>query len=156
LQNKDWGVVITWKYDAPPYLDTGTEILGEMRSAYECGAKYIVLFNYYDGAGSTLKDEHFQALQSFWNGVVKNPNIARGSMKADNALVLPENYGWGMRWKDDKIWGIFNPDEKAPQIWHVLQSALETHGLRLDIVYEDSDFPLPTEYQNIVQWNQNE
>ena len=27
LQNKEWGIIITWKYQNPPYLDSGAEIL---------------------------------------------------------------------------------------------------------------------------------
>ena len=156
LQNKDWGVVITWKYQQPPYLDNGTEILNQMRTAYECGAKYFVLFNYYDSDENpygTMKEEHFQALESFWNNVVKNPHIIQGSVKADSVLVLPKNYGWGMRWKEDKVWGIFKADEKTEQIWSLMQTTLQEHGLKTDIVYEDAEFRLPTGYQNIYTWN---
>jgi hypothetical protein len=158
LQNKDWGIVITWKYNIPPYLDTGSEILNQMRTAYECGAKYFVLFNYYEDDGNpygTMKDEHFKALESFWNNVVKNPHIVHGSIKADSVLVLPQNYGWGMRWPEDKIWGIFKADDKAQQIWDLMQSTLKNHDLKTDIVYEDADFPLVPEYQHIYYWNQN-
>ncbi len=157
LQNKDWGIVITWKYTHPPYLDTGTEILSQMTTAYECGAKYFVLFNYYQGDGDpygTLKDEHYKALESFWNNVVKNPHVVHGSIKADSVLVLPKNYGWGMRWSEDKIWGIFKPDDKAQPIWDLMESVLKDHGLKTDIVYEDEDFPLAPEYQHIYYWDQ--
>lgn len=157
LQNKTWGIVITWKYNVPPYLDNGTEILNQMRTAYECGAKYFVFFNYYEENGNiygTMKDEHFTALESFWNNVVKNPQVIHGSIKADSVLVLPENYGWGMRWPEDKIWGIFKADDKAQQIWGQLQTILENHELTADIVYEDADFPLPPEYQHTYYWNQ--
>jgi hypothetical protein len=152
LQNKDWGIVITWKYQQPPYLDNGTEILNQMRTAYQCGAKYFVLFNYYDSNSSTygtLKEEHFQALKSFWNSVVKNPQVAPGSVKADSVLVLPENYGWGTRWETDKIWGIFSADERTQQLWTLIQKTIQDHGLNMDIIYEDKDFTLPAFYQNI-------
>jgi hypothetical protein len=157
LQNKDWGIVITWKYNVPPYLGNGTEILTQMRTAYECGAKYFVLFNYYENNGNsygTMKDEHFKALELFWNNVVKNPQIVHGSTQADSVLVLPQNYGWGTRWPGDKIWGIFKADDKAQQIWDLMQTTLKDHGLKIDIVYEDTAFPLPTEYQHIYYWNQ--
>jgi hypothetical protein len=154
LQNKDWGIVITWKYQQPPYLDNGTEILNQMRTAYECGAKYFVLFNYYDSDQNpygTLKEEHFQALQSFWNDVVKNPEITQGSVKADSVLVLPENYGWGTRWELDHIWGIFVADQETEQLWNLMQTTLQEHGLKTDIVYEDEQFPLSSAYQNIYR-----
>jgi hypothetical protein len=158
LQNKDWGIVITWKYNVPPYLDTGSEILNQMRTAYECGAKYFVLFNYYEAEGNpygTMKDEHFWALESFWNNVVKNPQIIHGSIRADSVLVLPKNYGWGMRWPEDKIWGIFTADDKAQQIWDLMQTTLKDHGLKTDIVYDDTEFPLTSDYQHVYYWNQN-
>ena len=151
LQGKDWGVIITWKYQQPPYLDNGTEIFTQMQTAYECGAKYIVLFDYYDSqsnAYGTLKDEHFKALESFWNNVVKNPNEIRGSIKADSVLVLPHNYGWGTRRIEDKIWGIFLPDNQTKQIWSLMQTTLQNHGLKTDIIYADQKYQLPTQYQN--------
>ncbi len=151
IQNKDWGVVITWKYQQPPYLDNGTEILNQMRTAYECGAKYFVLFNYYDSNDNpygTMQKEHFQALESFWNNVVRNTQIIHGAVSADSVLVLPKNYGWGMRWKEDKIWGIFRSEEKTGQIWGLLQITLQEHSLKLDIIYDQEKSRLPSEYEN--------
>jgi len=157
LQNKEWGAVISWKYDTPPYLDNGTEVFNQMKTAYENGAKYIVLFDYY-GSGEnpygTLKDEHFSALKDFWNQVIKNPNIIQGSVKADTVLVLPKNYGCGLRWEEDKIWGVLKPNENSTQIWNVLQKTLAKTSFNLDIVYDDSEFPLTGKYQQIITWNQ--
>lgn len=154
LQNKDWGIVITWKYNQPPYLGSGSEILNQMTTAYKCGAKYFVLFNYYEdqsGPYGTITDEHFMALESFWNNVVKNPQISQGSIKADSVLVLPQNFGGGMRWKEDIIWGIFITDAKAQGLWDSLQTNLSNHSLQLDIVYDDPEFPLTTDYQNVYR-----
>ena len=84
-QNRDWGVVVTWKYDRSPYLDSGSEILDQLTISYEAGAKYFVLFNYYENNGNvygTLKDEHFLALESFWNDVVINSGVVGGSVEA--------------------------------------------------------------------------
>jgi hypothetical protein len=160
MQSKDWGIIITWKYDSPPYFDSGPEILSQMRMAYEAGAKYLILFNFYEGQQNpygTMKEEHFQALESFWNDVFKNPSVISGSTKADSILVLPKNYGWGMRWKDESIWGIFKANEKTGQLWDLVRTALQNHGLQLDIVYEDTDFPFTAmEYQHIYYWNQSE
>jgi hypothetical protein len=156
LQNKDWGIVITWKYKSPPYLDSGEEVLNQLTTAYECGAKYFVVFNYYDGSSpyGTMEDEHFAALESFWNDVVKDSGVVYGSVKADAVLVLPRNYGWGMRSPDDKIWGIFKPDNQTQTISDVMAHILEEHDLKVDIVYDDPDFPLPQEYQQVYYWNQ--
>ncbi len=152
LQHKDWGVVVTWKYNQPPYLDTAANILDQMTNAYECGAKYVVLFNYYINnktADGTFTADDFHALQSFWNNVVNNPKIVRGSITADSVLVLPQNYGWGARWSTDHIWGIFPPDNKTVQYWDLMQNVLQAHGLKTDIVYADPNYPLPPTYQNI-------
>jgi hypothetical protein len=159
LQSKDWGIVITWKYNTPPYLDTGSEIRNQMQTAYEAGAKYLVLFNYYEDNGNpdgTMQEEHFQALENFWNNVIKNPHITPGSTKADTVLILPKNHGCGMRWREDNIWGIFKADEQAQQLWDLKQSTLQNHALKTDIVYEDPAYPLTEEYQNTYHWTQNE
>ncbi len=156
LQHKDWGIIVTWKYDAVPYLDKGSEIFSQMQSAYECGAKYIILFNYYDPATShdTMKEEHLQALESFWNDVIKNPTVTQGSINADSALVLPANYGWGMRWENDRIWGIFNANETTQQLWNLKQTSLVEHELRIDFVFENPTFPYKNEYQDIIRLNE--
>jgi hypothetical protein len=157
LQNKEWGIVLTWKYNQPPYLDSGANLLGQMRTAYESGAKYYVVYNYYENNGSsygTLKEEHFQALEDFWNNIVKNPKVDYDSIRADSVLILPKNYGWGMRWKEDKIWGIFNPDDQTKQIWALMQTTLANHGIKTDIVYEDTNYPAKEQYQNIYIWSQ--
>lgn len=157
LQNKEWGIIITWKYDKLPYLDSGPEILNQMQTAYECGAKYIVLFNYYEHDNNpygTMNEEHFLALENFWTDVLKNPEIIHGSIEAEAVLVLPKNYGWGMRWQEDKIWGVFESDEESKQIWGSLQKALRIEGLNLDIVYADSDFPVAGKYQQVYDWAQ--
>lgn len=157
LQNRSWGAVISWKYDTPPYLDSGTEIFNQMRTAYETGAKYIILFNYYEGEENpygTLKEEHFITLQDFWNKVFKNPDEIHGSTKAETALVLPKNYGCGLRWQEDKIWGVLLPDENSRQILNVVQSSVAKKGFLLDIIYDDSEFPTTGKYQQIIYWNQ--
>ena len=137
LQNKSWGTIITWKYTQPPYLTSGDEMYSQMRTSYECGAEYVVIFNYakdMNGPYGTLQEEHFQALQRFWNEVVQNPNVTHGEIKAEAALVLPKNYGWGMRNPNDIIWGLWNTNSTSEQIWTQLQNKLAQYGTRLDIV----------------------
>jgi hypothetical protein len=153
VQNKEWGIVITWKYQQPPYLANGTEILNQLRTAYECGAKYLVFFDYYfeedNNPYGTMTEEHFQALQTFWTDVIQNPKDTWNSVKADSVLVLPQNYGWGTRAPWDKIWGIFVADEKTQQIWDFMQNKLQEHDYNIDIVVKDSRYPLPEQYQNV-------
>jgi hypothetical protein len=119
MQNKQWGTIITWKYDKPPHLDGGEEIYNQMYAAYHAGAKYAVIFNYPQIEGNpygTLTDEHFEALEKLWNEIQQNPRKT-SETQAEAVLVLPKNYGWGMRNPEDWIWGFWGPDEKSPQIW---------------------------------------
>ena len=156
LQGKDWGAIVTWKYDTPPYLENGTEMYDQMRVAYVTGAKYIVAFNYSpNGNGiGLLKDEHFLALQRFWNDIVQNKTVINGGVKAEAVLVLPKNYGWGMRSLQDNIWGIWQPDATSPQVWAALQTSLLKYGSKLDIVYDDSAYQVVGRYQQVYFWNQ--
>ena len=155
MQNKSWGAEITWKYDTYPYLDGGKEIYNQMVTAYEAGAKYITIFNYPqlpDNPYGVMQDEHFEALKQFWNDAV-NHKILHNSTTAQAALVLPTNYGWGMRKPDDRIWGYWGPDEKSPQIWEQSNKLLSQYGLSLDIIYDDSNFSTAGKYSQIYWWN---
>ena len=157
LQDKSWGSIITWKYTVPPYLASGDEIYQQMRMAYEGGAQYIAVFNYAEdmqGSYGTLQDEHFQALDRFWNDVVQNAREVHGGVKAEVALVLPRNYGWGMRNPQDTIWGLWDANGTSQQIWTQLQSKLAQYGSRLDIVYDDPAYPVVGKYSQIYYWNQ--
>ncbi len=155
LQGKSWGAIVTWKYMEPPYLASGEEIYDQMYMAYECGAEYVVLFNYAEdmsGSDGTLREEHFEALERFWNDAVQNPRVVHGGIKADVGLVLPSNYGWGMRRVDDRIW-FWGPDDNAAQVWEISRKLLLQHGLQLDIVYDDSAFPAAGKYSRVYYWN---
>ncbi len=175
MQNKDWGAIITWKYKEPPFLDTGENMYDQMVTAYNAGAKYISVFNYpynntYPWANNTLPtgyfngeyitdnpygvmlDGHFQALEKFWNQVVSK--TSPDSAQAEAVLVLPKDYGWGMRSIDDKIWGFWGPDDKSPVIWEISRKLLDQYGLLLDIIYDDPDFPVSGKYSKIYYWNE--
>jgi hypothetical protein len=159
LQDKSWGSIITWKYDEPPYLDSGEEIYNQMVQSYQAGARHIMIFNYPTLEGNeygVMQDEHFAALERFWNQVVQ-PNVegARQYGNLDVALVLPRNYGWGMRNPSDKIWGMWGPDDKSAQIWDTSRKLLSKYGLRLDIVYENSAFSLKGRYNRVYYWNES-
>ncbi|MGD6807035.1 MAG: hypothetical protein ACQCN4_08765 [Candidatus Bathyarchaeia archaeon] len=158
LQGKDWGTIITWTYTQPPYLTSGDEIYDQMRLSYESGAQYVIVFNYAENmtdSYGTLQNEHFQALQRFWDDVVQNSSVAHGGIKAEAALVLPANYGWGMRHLNDTIWGLWDADNTSIQIWTQLQSKLEQYGSKLDIVYEDPAYPVTGKYSQVFYWNQS-
>jgi len=165
MQGKDWGAIVTWKYTYPerinfpggqygPYLGSGEEIYGQLRQAYEAGAKYLVVFNYptypANNPYGTLQEEHFEALQKLWTDTINNQSVVNDGIEAEVALVLPQNYGWGMRNPQDNIWGLWQADTTSPQVWNSLQSALTTYGMRLDIVYNDSSYPVAGKYGKII------
>jgi len=155
MANKSWGAEITWKYDSYPYLDSGSEIYNQMVAAYESGAKYITIFNYPqlpDNPYGVMQDEHFDALKQFWNDAVSH-KILHDSITVQAALVLPSDYGWGMRKPDDRIWGFWGPDEKSPSIWDQSNKLLSQYGFSLDIVYDDSNFSLANKYSQVYWWN---
>ncbi len=161
VQKKDWGTIIVWKDRDPEnetngVYKTGPEMLYDMFVSYEAGADYIIIFNYpTDPPGNPygiLTDEHFEAMQQFWDYMQHHPEDY-GKTTGQAAMVLPENYGWGMRHPDDKIWGYWGPDDLSPQIWDLSQDLLDQYGLALDIVYDDPDFPIADMYQQIYYWN---
>lgn len=154
LQDKDWGTILTWKYRQEPYLDSGEEIYNQMLTSYQAGAKYIILFNYpILGDYGVMKDEHFVALERFWNDITTKSYEDLSQSEA--VLVLPSNYGWGMRNPTDNIWGFYPTDEKSQVIWDIMSSLLSRHGASLDIVYDDPEYPISTvEYKFVYYWNQ--
>ena len=155
-QGKSWGTIITWKYDQPPYLPNGEEMYEQLKTSYEAGAEYVIIFNYSENQENhnTLQEEHFQTLEQFWNNIVQNPKIKHGNIQAEAALILPQNYGWGMRHPKDNIWGIWPANETTQQIWNQLQNKLDKHGPKLDIIYEDPNYPVAGRYSNIYYWDQ--
>ena len=159
MQNRTWGTIITWKYDEPPYIDSGDNIYQQVLMSYEAGAQYTVIFNYPQIEGNPygiLEQEHFEALERFWNEVMVEPNRQAFSDygEAEAVLVLPPNYGWGMRHQEDRIWGFWGPDEKSPQIWEISRELLSQYDLRLDIVFDDPEFPVAGKYPQVYYWNQ--
>jgi hypothetical protein len=157
-RGQDWGVMITWKYDVPPFLEGGEELFNDMMLAYENDAKYIVVFNSAYPQNNTtplgiLTQDHIDAMKRFWNDIQKNP---RGNeYPADTAYVLPKDYGFGMRRPDDTIWGLWTEDGLSPIIWSEANSLVDAYGRKIDIVYETRIGPQPINlpYSNLIFWN---
>jgi hypothetical protein len=157
VQGKDWGAIITWTYYEPPYLASGPEILEEMLTAYRAGAKYIIIFNYAEDPETgkpycILKEEHFTAMQQFWTYIHNHPEN-HGQIKGQVAFVLPKDYGWGIRHREDNIWGLWPADEKAPLIWGNVSKLIQKYGLELDIVYDDARFDYEEKYSKVYLWD---
>jgi len=156
VQNKDWGTMITWTYNHPPYLESGDELYEDLLLAYHSGAKYAVVFNHekdaqYSGYG-IMTAEHFEALENFWNYKNGNPK-KHCSLTGDVAFVLPQDYGFGFRGPDDKVWGLWN-DQYSSEIWNDVNDLLDEYGSRLDIVYSDTEFNYRLEecYSEVFTW----
>ena len=155
MQGKSWGVMIEPASQSPLNLQTGDQIYNELKQAYENGAEYGVVFNYAPNSNSTaglLQDEQFNAIQRFWTDVVQNPKVTN-NVKGQDALVLPSDYGSGLRSPTDSVWGIWQPDS-SQQVWNAVQTSLAKYGSKLDIVYNDPNFLTADKYQRIIYWNQ--
>ncbi len=157
VQQRDWGAIITWTYMQPPYLESGPETLQDLIIAYNAGAKYDILFNYYDQANQTypygtLTDEHFTALQQFQDYINTHPRDL-SKTKATVALVLPKDYGWGLRQGTDNIWGLWSPDNLTAPIGQMMMDLIGQYGYGLDIIYNDTCFNFTQHYQTLYYWN---
>ncbi len=152
MHNKDWGVIITWTFREPPYLESANELYYDMLYAYLNGAKYVIILNYSQertATFGTLTDEHLDAIERFWSFAQDNPRkkiISRYS-PTRVAYVLPKDYGWGFRGAEDRIWGFW-VDELATQIGTDLNFLLQTRQVGFDIIYDD-----PRYYDNMKQYN---
>jgi hypothetical protein len=154
VQNKQWGVIICWASNDPPYLKSGTEMGQDMLTAYSAGAKYLLVFNYPQiNPYGALTEEHFTAMKQFWTYIHCFPRNIFGKVKGEVALVLPKDYGWGMRQPNDKIWGFWPPDDMAPQIGENIYKLINGYGLKLDIIYDDPQFNFTEKYSKIYFWN---
>jgi len=155
MQNQSWGVMLEPSSQSPLALQSGTQLYSELEQSYLSGADYEVVFNYspYDNATGLLQDQQFNAIQKFWKDVVQNP-AENNNVRGQDALVLPNDYGWGMTNQNDKIWGIWQPDNSSQQIWNAIQSSLAEYGSKLNIIYDDPAYPTAGQYQNVFYWNQ--
>jgi len=154
VQNKQWGAIITWAYNDPPYLASGTQMLQDMNTAYYSGAKYLIVFNYPQiNPYGALTEEHFTAMEKFWNQIHRFPGNVLGKVEGQVALVLPKDYGWGMRQADDKIWGLWPADDLSPIVGERIAALINKYGLKLDIIYDDPQFNYTEKYSKIYYWN---
>jgi hypothetical protein len=155
MQGKSWGAMIDWQNLSPIVLQSGNQIYNEMKQSYQSGAEYVVVFNYSPNNNGTglLQNPQFAAIQKFWKDVVQNPKETN-NVTAKDALVLPSDYGWGMRNPNDNIWGLWQADNTSQQVWNALQASLSKYGSKLDIVYDDPAYPVSGRYQHVYYWNQ--
>ncbi len=152
VQNQTWGVMITWAYNKPPYMEPGPELYNDMVLAYENGAKYIVIFdsnaNY---TQNVLTQGQLDAMKQFWQYVQANPRTIT-PVSDRTAYVLPEDYAYGFRGPDDKIWGLWNADSLTVDISMSVVTLLQMDGNKLDIVYPSQALE-SAGYHTIIYWN---
>jgi hypothetical protein len=155
-QNKQWGVVITYTYNSTPYLESGPELYQDMVTAYDNGAKYILVFDTNPSySADILKPEHFAAMQQFWQYALANPRKTNFSWDR-TALVLPKGYACGFRWANDAVWGLWqsNSFSFGSSTYNAINNLLVQYGDKLDIIYDDDLLPGQTSgYRNLIYWN---
>lgn len=156
---RDWGVVVNWKYDTVPYLESGSELYSDLALAYSAGAKYAVVFSYpniTDRSYGILTDEHFMALQKFWHNLHKDP-ASFGQKPAQATYILPKDYGFGFRYAGDHIWGLFPSDMLSAKIYSDVQTLTARYGVGLDILYDEPEVTaqLLGNYSSVFYWNQS-
>jgi hypothetical protein len=154
VQGKEWGVIVTWTYRNPPYIESGEDLFDDLVFAYQSGARYIVVFNYPKvSTYGILENEHLEALKRFWSYVNSHPRTDAPTRERA-AYILPKDYGYGFRGPDDKIWGLWEADEFSEKAWNDVNSLLEHHPMNIDIIYEDG---LRNNHQQIyhilIFWN---
>jgi hypothetical protein len=154
-QNKDWGAIITWEYTEEPYIESEEELYDDMILAYKTGAKYVVVFDYpkIEPYG-ILTEDHFDKLKDFWSYIHSNPQ-EHGVIQGGVAYVLPQDYGFGFRSAEDKIWGLWN-DGLSPKVWADANMLIDQYGSRLDIVYDDAETidAVRSRYDSLFFWNE--
>ena len=153
---KDWGVIVTWKYDQVPYLESGEELYDDLVLAYSAGAKCAVVFSYpHINDYGTLTDDHFDALKRFWTTMHSNPE-SFGSLEPEVAYIVPKDYGFGFRSPTDNIWGFFPADELSPKIYNDIVELTAKYDSKLDILYDEPEYidALLGSYSKVYYWNQ--
>ena len=153
-QNKEWGVMIVWTYNHPPYIESGPELYNDLVLAYESGAKYILVFDSNEEyTDSVLTEEHKDALKQFWDYTKNHPRTIKAPSQRV-AYVLPEGYAYGFRGPHDKIWGFWEgaDDPLSHSISVDVGNYLAEYGTNLDIIYDDGT-AVDTLYSKYIYWN---
>jgi len=155
MHGKEWGVMVTWTFTEPPYLEDAEALYADMVTAYHAGAKYIVIFSYPKITEyGTLTKEHLEAMKKFWQYTRTTPR--KTGFELSVAYVLPNGYGFGFRSPNDTIWGLWPPDSLTTKIWHDVSMLIEKYGCRVDIVYDETEntATIAKTYTVRLYWNE--
>ena len=155
IQKKEWGAIITWTYNNPPYIESGKDLYEDLVLAYENGAKYIVIFDSNeDYSGGILENEHLEAMKQFWQYIEDYPRKEE-PIGERVAYVLPKDYAYGFRGPKDKIWGLWEAEsilEFSEKLCTELSRLMVIYEKRLDIIYDDN-LELDGIYSKYIFWN---
>ena len=154
VQNKEWGVMITWTYTQSPYIESGGELYNDLVLAYESGAKYILVFDTNENyTCSILQREHLDALKRFWEYARTHRRMS-DQIRGEVAYVLPKDYAYGFRGPEDKVWGLWQADEFSLNISTKVGSLINNYQNRLDMIYDDGlKVNGSYGYSELVFWN---
>jgi hypothetical protein len=158
VQNKDWGVMITWTYTQPPdnksYLESASVLYDDMVLAYDNGAKYILVFDTNENyTNSVIDDTRLDAMKQFWQYAKGHPR-SNDPIRNRVAYVLPNGYGYGFRGPTDTIWGLWAGDDFSFDISTELGSLFDKYQNRLDIIYDDGlEAGNSYGYSRLIFWN---
>lgn len=160
-QNQTWGAIITWTYNGSEnggtYLEPPSQMYSDMVLAYNSGASCISIYdssqNY---VGTTLNSSYLVKMQNFWNYVHQNLG-KHGSLQADTAVVLPQDYGFGFRSQTDSVWQNHTATSWTQKMYSDITNLLSQKGSELDIVYSDPQFQTAVKnaYGKILYWPQD-
>ena len=83
----------------------------------------------------------------------RNPD-KHGSLKADRAVVLPQDYGFGFRSPTDSVWQNHQVENWTQKMYMDVTSLINQHNSSVDIVYSDPEFQnsIQTKYCKILYW----
>ena len=152
VANKDWGVIVTWEYTEPPFLESSSKLYDDMVLAYNNGAKYIVVFDSNEAyTQSVLTHDHLDALKQFWQYTKENPRS--NSSSGDRVgFVLPADYAYGFRGPTDSIWGLWKADSFSMNLSINVGDKLTQYGEKLDIVYNQTQLEA-SGYKQLIYWD---
>ena len=70
------------------------------------------------------------------------------------AYVLPNDYAYGFRGPNDKIWGLWEADDFSFELCTDLGNLLEQYGTKRDIIYDDGLISSNTNaYSKLIFWS---
>jgi len=106
-------------------------------------------------------------MEQFWEYTQTDGKNAEKTT-AQIALVLPKDYGGGLRRANDNVWAPLEinppynvtwrkswpPDTQTTLIWENLNKLSDRYGLKLDVVFDEGNINYTKRYSQVIFWNQ--